>query len=260
MVEMREMVSDISNQITIKGNNNDVHDINMFINNRSFRDILKQVFDEIEEIIVYADKELISEEDSLHLEEIVTCLKERMFDVNITPLVISFVNQMKASIPSLEDAPRLNSLVIFLIIISFYQGRYSIQKEGEFYKIKVNLADKECDFSLYNLSETNKKLLKMVGPIVIKYLMQKGYSPTANSKVLLCGTKFNCTKQCLRDNAILNIIIDNFTDVEKYERKDPDFFTGLKKDPHLTCGNCLANSIYKYQKAAEIIEVIFGGD
>ena len=100
----------------------------------------------------------------------------------------------------------------------------------------------------------------MVVPIVIKYLIRKGYSPSATDKVLLYGTKFVCKKQCLEDDKILNIIIDNFTDVTKYEAKNPDFFTDLRKDPYISCGNCLSEDIYEYQQAAEVLEVIFGDD
>ncbi len=259
------MTNPDSNELTISGNENTVSDItqvkNIYNYNRHFTDIMKDVFAELREIIVSDENEYIAAEDSFILEEIIMNLEEDFYDKDTTEFIISFVKQMKANSPQLDDTPRLNSLVIFLTIISFCGGEYSFRKaDNDFYKIHIVLADQDYDFSLYNLKLSNKKLLKLIVPNIIRFLIRKEFSPPADDKVLLCGSKFACNKQCLDDDAILKVIIDNFTDVTKYEARNPDFFTGLRKDPYISCGNCLTEDIYDYQKAAEIIEVIFADD
>lgn len=225
---------------------------------RDFDDILFQVTFELKNIISSAWSSCLSDLDSFLLEEIIAEIQEKLsLDKD---MLISFVRQMKADYPYLRDEERVNSVIIFLINIALCGGNYSFIKSDNFYKLLVSFGKKEYEFSIYNLNFANKRLLSMVGADVIKFLIRKRYIPAIFDEILLCGTEFSCNKECLKDEAILGIIIDDFTEVDKYEKKAPDFFTGLSKDPVINCGNCLADSIYDYQKAAEIIKVRFLDD
>ena len=153
-MEMIEVTNPGSNELILNGNNNEISEVNQYIYNANhhFTDIMKDVFTELREIIVSDENEYISEEDSLKLEDIIMDLEEDFYDGDTTKLVISFVKQMKANSPQLTDTLRLNSLLVFLTIISFCGGEYSFKKNDQFLKFKLTWQIKSMTFPYITLN------------------------------------------------------------------------------------------------------------
>lgn len=245
----------VKNLIEVRGIGHKLNELNQEFNiqTETFKFKLNHILTDLEEIIE-ASHEMTANE-RVNFLEIISMIRENIKEETELNKLEKMAKQMKGLRNDLSIRGRLNTLIVFLILIYYWQGGFKVFQENNIFKIKLTQKVKTNKFILYDLSEGSEKPLELVGSGIIKHLLQLDYSPQLGEKVLICNTRVNCQEQCKSREGLYNRIISDFTDVEVYEKRHPVFFNGLRKKHNITCGKCLA-IIYEYEKAGEILEVI----
>ncbi|PXV63087.1 hypothetical protein C8C78_12624 [Halanaerobium congolense] len=245
----------IENIIDVSGLNHKVSEITQEINfyTENFKTKLNHILADLEEIIESSHE--MTAKERVSFSEVINMIRQDIKEETELNKLKEVAKQMKGLKNDLYIKGPLNTLIVFLLLIYYWQGPFKVSQEDNMYKIKLSSEVKNNKFMLYDLSEGSEKPLELVGSAIIKHLLQLDYSPQLGEKILICNTRVNCQEQCKSSEGLYNRIISDFTDVEVYEERHPDFFNGLKKNHNITCGKCLA-IIYEYEKAGEILEVI----
>ena len=245
----------VKNVIDVSGLGHTVSEINQEINlqTETFKSKLLDILSDLEEIIETSPE--MNAEQQVDFTDIINMIRQDIKEETELNKLKEMAKQMKGLKNELSIKGRLHTLIEFLLLIYYWQGSFKISQESNIYKIELSSELKNNKFILYDLSERREKPLKLVGSSIIKHLLELDYKPQLGEKILICNTRVNCQEQCKNNKGLYDRIIKDFTNVEVYENRSPDFFNGFSRRHNITCGKCLA-IIYEYEKAGEILEVI----
>ena len=224
--------------------------------NRVFRENVNNTITGLEGFIEITDS--YSDLERAKLKRGFNNLKHYITDEKNIQNIHQLTQQMKGGNLSLGDDKRINILICFLVLLKVNNDNYKIREENTFYKVSSQQNSINKDFLIYDLSMgDNKHPIKTAGPLIIEYLDSLDYQISQDEKIMIFNNKvFTCDKACMSPEKMFEVIIKDYSDVEYQEST---FYNVVREEPAISCANCLG-ILDKYDKATEIIEVIFSDE
>lgn len=224
----------------------------------ALREELVHTFDEMEEIF-----EELSAGEKLKLRSHLVKLRVAVKD----PAVLQWVEDKVRQMTCLDDPERrdcldkVKKLVQFFLQLHSAGYKYNFDREENWAKVLSEKAEQKRNFELFNPGSAISRSLKVMGPEVIRYLLEHDFPLDRDDLVLLCrkvnASRMSCQKECLEQAGVLPIVIQNFTEVDAYREQKPNFFDDLSRGQiRVTCGTCLVD-IYECELGKEILERMF---